>query len=141
MSVTKPFLKLTYEGANKALQAAVRKAEEIGAPQCITIVDDGGNLMAFARMDGSKTLSIQTSMHKALTSASHRMPSNKVNPDLAPKFAVATGGKVTNLAGGLPIVIDGHTVGAVGVGSGSPEEDIAVAKAALTEIGATDPLS
>src|SRR4051812_16149934 len=48
---TKPSLKLTHEGALKALSGAIAKAEEIGVPQNITIVDDGGNLLAFVRMD------------------------------------------------------------------------------------------
>ena len=47
---TKPSLKLTHEGALKALTAAIAKAQEIGVPQNITIVDDGGNMLAFVRM-------------------------------------------------------------------------------------------
>ena len=52
---TKPSLKLTHEGALKALNAAIAKAQEIGVPQNITIVDDGGNLLAFVRMDGASS--------------------------------------------------------------------------------------
>ena len=69
---TKPSLKLTHEGALKALTAAIAKAQEIGVPQNITIVDDGGNMLAFVRMDGAKFLSIETSKSKALSAASHR---------------------------------------------------------------------
>ena len=57
MPDTLPSLKLTYEGAQKMLAAAVAKAKAMGVPQCIAIVDNGGNMLAFARMDGAKPLS------------------------------------------------------------------------------------
>lgn len=136
MTTTKPSLKLTHEGALLALQAAIRKSEELGVGQNITIVDDGGNLLAFVRMDGAKLLSIKTSHKKALSAASHRMPSGQLLPDLELKLGLATGGELTNLEGGFPIIIDGVTVGAIGVGSGTGAQDVEVAKAALRALGA-----
>jgi len=56
-----PHLKLTHEGALKILRAAIEKAREMKQPQCITITDDGGHLLAFVRMDGAKVLSIDSS--------------------------------------------------------------------------------
>lgn len=134
--LTKPSLKLTYEGAQRALAAAVAKADEMGVPQCIAIVDDGGRLLAFARMDGAKFLSIMTSQTKAQTSASHRMPTSKVPPADEIKLTLAAQSQLTNLKGGLPIIIDGICVGAIGVGSGTGDQDIEVAKAALEALGA-----
>lgn len=138
MTTTKPSLKLTHEGALKALAGAVAKAEALGVPQNITIVDDGGNLLAFIRMDGAKMLSRETSMSKAITAASHRQPTSRLNPADEIKLAIAGGGRLTNLEGGLPIVIDGQCIGAVGVGSGTGAQDVEVARAALAAIDAED---
>ncbi len=136
MSYTKPFLKLTHEGALRVLDAALKKAEALGVPQNITIVDDGGNLLAFLRMDGAKTMSIRTSQKKAISAASHRQPSGQLKADLELKMAIATDGGLTNLEGGFPIVIEGVCVGAIGVGSGTGAHDCEVARAGLAAIGA-----
>ncbi|WP_398479339.1 heme-binding protein [Tardiphaga sp.] len=138
MATTKASLKLTHEGALKALAGAVAKAEALGVPQNITIVDDGGNLLAFVRMDGAKMLSRETSLSKAITAASHRQPTSRLNPSDEIKLAIAGGGRLTNLEGGLPIVIAGQCVGAVGVGSGTGAQDVEVARAALAAIDAED---
>ncbi|WP_142848402.1 heme-binding protein [Telmatospirillum sp. J64-1] len=136
---TREFKKLTHEGAFVALSAAVDYATEIGVPQNICIVDDGGNLLAFIRMDGAKFLSSETCMKKAITAASHSRPSGSLLPELEVKLSLATNGRLTNLEGGFPIIIDGYTVGGIGVGSGSGSEDVAVAKAALRALGAEIP--
>jgi glc operon protein GlcG len=138
MSVTRPTLKLTHAGALKALAGAVAKAEALGVPQNISIVDEGGNLLAFVRMDGAKLLSRETSLSKAVTAASHRQPSSRLDPKNEVKLALAAGQRLTNLEGGLPIVIDGHCIGAIGVGSGTGAQDVEVARAGLAAIGADD---
>jgi len=132
MADTVPHLKLTYEGANKILAAAVAKANAMGVPQCIVVSDDGGHLLAFARMDGAKVLSIDSATMKAKTAASSRVPTGGI-PDavLEGRLVAATQGKLTNLKGGFPIVVDGKVVGAIGVGSGTGEQDIEVALAGL----------
>jgi uncharacterized protein GlcG (DUF336 family) len=137
-TITRPSLKLTHAGALKALAGAVAKAEELGVPQNITVVDDGGNMLAFVRMDGAKLLSRETSKSKAITAASHRQPTSRLDPAHELKLAIAAGGRLTNLEGGLPIVIDGQCIGAVGVGSGTGAQDVEVARAALSAIGAED---
>ncbi len=129
-----PHAKLTHEGALKILHAAIEKAKAMGVPQCITIVDDGGHLLAFTRMDGAKVLSIDSSMKKAMTAASSRVPTGGVAAENELKLGLATGGKLTNLKGGVPIVVDGHVIGAVGVGSGTGEQDLEVAKAAIAAL-------
>ena len=138
MTTTKPSLKLTHEGALKALAGAVAKAEALGVPQNITIVDEGGNLLAYVRMDGAKLLSRETSLSKAITAASHRQPSSRLNPKDEVKLSLAAGQRLTNLEGGLPIIIDGHVLGAIGVGSGTGAQDVEVARAGLAAIGAED---
>jgi uncharacterized protein GlcG (DUF336 family) len=129
-----PHLKLTHEGALNMLRAGVAKALEMKQPQCITIVDDGGNLLAFVRMDGARVLSIDSSRKKALTAASSRVPSGGIAVENEIKLALATDGKTTNLKGGLPIVVDGHVIGGIGVGSGTGEQDLEVAKAAIAAL-------
>lgn len=134
MSDTMPSLKLTHEGALKILRAAIDKAKAMGVPQCIAIVDDGGHLLAFTRMDGAKVLSIDSSMKKAMTAASSRAPTGGVEASVELKLGLATGGKLTNLKGGVPIVVDGHVIGAVGVGSGTGDQDLEVAKAGIAAL-------
>jgi len=136
--ITRTALKLTHEGALKVLHGALTKATELGVPQNITIVDEGGNLLAYVRMDGAKLLSRETSLSKAITAASHRQPSSRLNPKDEVKLSLAAGQRLTNLEGGLPIIIDGHVLGAIGVGSGTGAQDVEVARAGLAAIGAED---
>jgi uncharacterized protein GlcG (DUF336 family) len=122
---------LSYEGAEKMLAAGIAKAKEIKVPQCISIVDAGGHLLAFARMDGAFAMSLQTSLMKAKTAASYGEPTGNILAGVDIKLAIATQGERINLPGGLPVIIDGRVVGAIGVGSGTGEQDREVAKAAL----------
>ncbi len=131
MAVTRPALKLTHEGALTMLHAGIEKALAIGAPQNIVVVDEGCNLIAMVRMDGARVLSFESALNKAKTSASTGNPTGGVEAQLGTNLAFATGGKVTNLKGGLPIRIDGQLVGGIGVGSGTADQDVQVAEAAL----------
>lgn len=125
---------LTAQGATVVLQGAIAKAQEMGVPQCISVVDAGGNLLAYIRMDGAKVLSQFSSLQKAITAASSQVPTGGVAVDVELKLALATGGQLTNLKGGLPILIEGQLVGAIGVGSGTGEQDIEVAKAGIAAL-------
>eukprot|EP01116_Phalansterium_solitarium_P002002 TRINITY_DN11861_c0_g1_i1.p2 TRINITY_DN11861_c0_g1~~TRINITY_DN11861_c0_g1_i1.p2 ORF type:complete len:146 (-),score=53.57 TRINITY_DN11861_c0_g1_i1:49-486(-) len=134
MSFVVPHLRLRYAGAQKILESAIRKAEEIKVPQCVVVVDDGGHLLSFARMDGAKVLSIDSALAKARTAASSRVPTGGVPAEMEQKLSMATGLKLTNLKGGLPIVVEGHVIGAIGVGSGTGDQDVEVAKAGLAAL-------
>ncbi|MDJ0948823.1 MAG: heme-binding protein [Alphaproteobacteria bacterium] len=138
MSDTAKHLRLTYDGAMKMMHAAVEKAQEMGKPQCIAIVDDGGNLLAFVRMDGAKILSIDSSIRKALTAASNRVPTGGVPTEIEYRLAHVTSGRLVNLKAGLPIIVDGITIGGIGVGSQTGEEDLEVAKAGLAVLSAAE---
>lgn len=127
-------LRLTHAGAMKMIESAVRKSVEMGKPQCIAVVDDGGNLLAFTRMDGGKVLSIDSAIRKAVTAASSRSPTGGIQGDLEFRLAHATSGKLVNLKGGLPVIVDGITIGAIGVGSQTGEEDLEVAQAGLAAV-------
>jgi uncharacterized protein GlcG (DUF336 family) len=121
------------------LDAAVKKAEEIRQPQCIVIVDASGETVAQLRMTGAKYLSLKSAKAKARTAASIGAPSDAIPDAVAPAIAAATEGDVTRLPGGLPIFYKGALMGGIGVGSGSPDQDIAVAQAALDRL-AVDPV-
>jgi glc operon protein GlcG len=131
MADTTPSAKLTLAGAQKLLDAAIAKAREMKVPECICIVDAGGQLLAMARMDGAFALSIDTALRKAQTAASYGVPTGGIAAGIDLKLAIATEGRRINLPGGLPVIVDGHVVGAIGVGSGTGEEDREVAAAAL----------
>lgn len=134
---TKPTVLLTHQAVLAMLAAAAAKAEEIGQPQCVVIVDVSGETLGSIHMTGSKFLSKKSAKAKARTAASIGAPSDAIPESVGLYIAAATDGNVTRLGGGLPIKIDGHVVGGIGIGSGSPDQDKAVAGAALAAIGAT----
>lgn len=131
MNTTFSQLKLSHTGALQLLNAAIEKAVAMKQPQCIAIVDDGCNLLAFVRMDGAKVLSEKSAIRKAMTAASSRVPTGNTEEGLAAKLAAATGGLTTNLKGGLPIIVDGQVIGGIGVGSGTGDQDREVGNFAL----------
>jgi uncharacterized protein GlcG (DUF336 family) len=132
MPLTRPALKLTHKGASVLLVAAVEAAEAMGVPQCIAVVDEGCNLMGFIRMDGSRVLSIESATRKAMTAATTGQQTGNIAPDKALLLAEATSGRMTNLLGGVPLIVDGYIIGGIGVGSGTGEQDLAIANAAVS---------
>ncbi|MEM1074185.1 MAG: heme-binding protein [Pseudomonadota bacterium] len=128
---------LSHDGVLEMLRAAVACAEQIGQPQCIVIVDASGEPLAEIRMTGAKYLSRLSARTKARTAASTGAPSDAIPEAVRSQIADATQGGVTGLPGGLPIFLNKTLVGGIGVGSGSPEQDIHVAKAGLAAINAT----
>lgn len=131
MTLTRSTVKLTHKGASFVLAAAVEAAEAMGVPQCIAVVDEGCNLMAFIRMDGSRVLSIESATRKAMTAATTGHPTGNISADKAMLLAEATSGKMTNLLGGVPLMVNGQIVGGIGVGSGTGEQDLDIARAAV----------
>lgn len=122
--------------AKLIIDGAVKKANELGVPMCISIVDESGNLIAFERMDGGKVHSITVSQDKAFTAASARRGTHEFNQVCIPGhennlFGIHTalGGRMCIVGGGLPITHKGTVVGGIGVSSGSPEQDLYCAQA------------
>lgn len=134
MAETSVSLKLTHEGALAALNAGIAKATAMGQPQCISIVDPGGHLLAFVRMDGAFHMSLETSLRKAKTAACYGSPTGGLQDGVDIKLALGTDGQRINLPGGLPVTVDGHCIGGVGVGSGTGEQDREVAMASIAAI-------
>lgn len=127
---------LTLEQAQRVLQAAVAKAEEIKVPMNIAVVDAGGNLKAFYRMDDAFIGSIDISTKKAMTARYFNM-STRALGEASQVGKPLYGIEVTNsglviFAGGVPLVdAKSVIVGAIGVSGGSVDEDEAVAMAGL----------
>lgn len=141
--VSRNNLKLTQEGARAVLEAAQRRAEEIRVPMNIAVVDDGGHLLVFERMDGAKLSSIAISLVKAQAAAMRRaatgpaMSGDQVNVSLALGLAVAASEHQTPIRGGVPIQVDGQLVGAIGVSAGTEDQDTDVARAGAAAIEKT----
>ena len=133
--VTRNHPRLTLEGARAVLDAARKRAEEIRVPMDIAIMDEGGHLLVFERMDGAKPSSIAIAMVKAQTAALRRastgpvMDGDRVNLPLALGLAIANSTQQTPLRGGVPLIADGEVVGAIGVSAGKEEQDLDVAQA------------
>jgi len=127
--------KLTLEGAQAILDAGERRAREIGVPMDIAVVDDGGHLLAFARMDGAKLSSVEIAINKAHSAAIRRQPTGPYlqdnQPNLLLSLALAIGSRArqTPVRGGVPLLVDGQCVGAIGVSNGTEEQDLDVARA------------
>ena len=142
--ITRPALKLNWEGTNRILQAAVKKAEEMGIPMSIAVMDEGANLLGFARSDQGKLHNIGIAMAKARAAASNRRPTGKIgtmgNPiddHMAIAIPLAAGPEnYVTFSGGLPVLVDGHCVGGVGTSGGMGDQDLTVAQAGLDALGA-----
>jgi uncharacterized protein GlcG (DUF336 family) len=125
---------VTLDLAIMALRAARAKADEIGVPMSVAVVDEGTNLVAFERMDGAWIGSIRISIDKAFTARAFDRETRqlgKASQPGAPAFGIASTnhGRVVIIPGGVPLEAGGAICGAIGVGGGQPEQDEAVAKA------------
>ncbi len=143
--VTRNHAKLTLEGARAVLAAAERHALEIKVPMNIAVVDDGAHLLAFARMDGAKPASVAVSLVKARAAAMRRAPTgpamtgDQVNVALAMGLASAASEHQTPIRGGVPLLVDGEVVGAIGVSAGTEDQDLEVARAGVTAFEKANP--
>jgi len=136
---TIPSRKLIHDGVRRLIDAAVDKATAMGVPVGIAIAGDGARIVGYLLMDGARPLAQESASAKAMTAASHRMPTHKIPYDVGMALSVTTQGKVMPLRGGLPIVFDGYCVGGIGCGSGTSEQDEIIARAALAAVGAENP--
>jgi uncharacterized protein GlcG (DUF336 family) len=129
---------ITSEAAHQIIAAAERKASEIGRPMVIAVVDDGGALKAFSRMDGAPLLSIQVAQDKAYTAAGFGLPTDqwhefiKNDPPLAAGAAAIQ--RLIIFGGGYPIKIGDQIVGGIGVSGGHYSQDMEVAQAGLAAL-------
>jgi len=128
--------------AEQAIDAAAKKAAELGLKMCIAVSDESGDLKAFRRMDGAPKLSIQISEDKAYTAASFGMPTHawydfiKDDPPLL--HGITHTPRLIVFGGGFPILLEGEVVGAIGISGGHYNQDMECARAALKAIGAEE---
>jgi uncharacterized protein GlcG (DUF336 family) len=126
---------ISSELAQKMVERAVAKARELGVSENVTILDDGGNLKAFTRMDGAPILSIEMSQNKAYTAlfgVSTQEFFDFIQGDPSLLAGIPTLARVAAWGGGFPIKVNGEIVGAIGL-SGAPalQNDVDCATAAL----------
>jgi len=138
--MTRSAPKLTYEGAFAILEAAAAKAKVMKLPICIAVVDDGGHLLAFARKDDAKPSSAAVAITKATSAALRRAPTGplpneeNVSVLLSLGMPLASGGKLTCVRGGLPIVWKGTVIGGIGISAGTEQQDAEVARVAVAAL-------
>ena len=130
---------LTLDGARRAIAAAVAQANKNHAGGVIAVVDDGGNLMALERVDGTFAAGANISIGKARTAALFQKPTRAFEEIIAKgRTAMVALNDFTPLQGGVPISIDGQVVGAVGVSgaaSAQQDEELAMTAAAAVSRG------
>ena len=132
--------KLALEGAEAVLAAAKDHAARIGVPMNIAVVDDGGHLLAFARMDGAKLSSIDIALNKAHAAAIRRQATgparggDEVSVLLSLGLAIGSRARQTPIRGGLPLEVNGECVGAIGVSAGTEDQDTEVAQAGVSAL-------
>ena len=126
---------ISSELAQKMVDAAVAKARNLGVAENVAILDDGGNLKAFGRMEGAPILCIEMAQNKAYTAligVSTQDFFDFIQGDPSLLAGIPTLARVAAWGGGFPIKVDGEIVGAIGL-SGAPtvQNDIDCARAAL----------
>jgi uncharacterized protein GlcG (DUF336 family) len=136
----KKALKLELKEARHIVNAALRKAAEIGVLETVCVVDEGGYPLVLERMDGARITGPQIAWNKAFTASGHKRSTHLFNT--APNGPALPGneafgiqwsfdGKFAVFVGGYPIVVDGEVVGGVGLSGGNGEQDTACGVAGL----------
>jgi uncharacterized protein GlcG (DUF336 family) len=130
---------ITSDLAHRMIAAAEAKANEMGHPFVIAVVDDSGVLKAFSRMDGAALLAVQVAQDKAYTAVGFGLPTDawhdfiKDDPPLA-LGAPAAIDRLVVFGGGYPISIGGKLAGGIGVSGGHYSQDMEVAQAGLSAV-------
>ncbi|MCA9789914.1 MAG: heme-binding protein [Cyanobacteria bacterium HKST-UBA05] len=129
-------MSITLREAQRITEAAEKKAVDIGQPMNIAVVDEGGNLVSFARMDGAWLGSIDIAMNKAYTARAFDMTTETLGKYSQPGEALygieaSNQGRLIIFGGGIPLKRDGRVVGAIGVSGGTVPQDIEVAQAGV----------
>jgi uncharacterized protein GlcG (DUF336 family) len=127
---------LSLDDARELIAAAEKKADEMGVPYNIAVVDAGGNLIAHVRMDGAWLGSINISINKAWTARAFDMSTGelaKMAQSGKPLFGINSTNheKVVIFAGGMPIKVGDAVIGALGASGGTVDQDQKVADAAV----------
>lgn len=130
---------ITLAQAQKVVEAARLKAEEIGVMMNIAVVDEGNNLVAFAHMDGAWLGSINIAQNKAYSARAFDMSTKDLGAAAQPGkplfgIEASNHGQLIIFAGGIPLELNGRIVGAIGVSGGTVEADQEVAEAGVAAL-------
>lgn len=130
---------ITLAQAQKVVEAARVKAEEIGVMMNIAVVDEGNNLVAFAHMDGAWLGSINIAQNKAYSARAFDMSTKDLGAAAQPGkplfgIEASNHGQLIIFAGGIPLELNGRIVGAIGVSGGTVEADQEVAEAGVAAL-------
>jgi uncharacterized protein GlcG (DUF336 family) len=121
---------ITLELAKKVALAAENKAKEMNIDVVIAIVDDGGNLVYFERMDGAQLGSIKVARKKAVSAIFFKRPTKSYQERVSGgNYALLSIDEILPFEGGVPLVYENNYIGAIGVSGGTPEQDGIVAEA------------
>jgi uncharacterized protein GlcG (DUF336 family) len=126
---------LTLEDCKKISAAAEAEAKKNSWNVCIAILDDGGHLLHLARMDGSTPANARIAVEKGRTAAETRRSTANWQERVGKRIELLRMPGVTPVQGGLPIVVDGTCVGAVGISGVQSHEDEQIAKAGIAALG------
>ncbi len=130
---------LTLAQANRIVQAAIAKAQELNIKISVAVCDEGGRLVAFGRMDGAIWASVYGSQGKAVASAGFgrdsRLLQERADTPIVRGIVAGEGGHMIPSQGAVPILSDGAVIGACGVGGGTSQEDEDCARAGAAAVG------
>ncbi len=128
--------KVNLEVAKNIIAGAEKEASNIGVQMVISVLDEGGNLIATHRMDDAWLASIDIAQNKAWTSVALKMPTSNLEEATVPNAELyglntTNQGRIVVFGGGFPLESNGKVVGAVGVSGSSVENDVKVAEAGV----------
>jgi glc operon protein GlcG len=126
---------LSIVAANKIIAGALEEAKNNNWLVNIAIVDESGNLLSFQRMDGALIGSVDVAIGKARTASIFRRPTKVLEEAAKTRPAIVTLPNSVLLQGGVPIVVYGQTVGAVGVSGVTSQQDEQIAEAGIRAAG------
>ena len=127
---------MTLAEAKKAVAAGVEEAKKNGWSVVVVVVDDAGAVLSLERMDNAQRPSVEIAIGKAKTAALFRRPSGVLEEAIAKgRTALLSASGYVFMQGGVPIVINGETIGAVGVSGVQSFQDEQVAKAGVAVVG------
>ena len=130
---------VNLEDARRVIAAAEKRADEIGQPMNIAVVDSGGNLVAHVRQDGAWIGSVDVAINKAFSARAFDVSTQGLSENAQPGgqfygIQDSNHGRIMIFAGGVPLMSGDAVVGAVGVSGGTGEQDQAVATAAAAAL-------
>ena len=131
---------ITLAGATRALTAALQHAASIEVTVCVAVVDRGGNLVSFARMDGAPLMSAQLAQDKGYSVVAFKGLATRewwdlISDEPALLHGIVKTARLTVFGGGVAITEGETMVGAVGVSGGSAEQDHEIAEAGAAAVG------